>query len=191
MQEEIFIPKQSAKILVVGDIILDQYLYGETSRISPEAPVPIVRVSQQEERPGGAANVALNIASLDMPVTLLGLTGDDEASQRLENILNQHNVSCHFTRQYQVPTITKVRILSQHQQLLRLDYENDNISTYSSNIVDQFEILLADMSLIVLSDYAKGSLRHIEKIIARANKKIYQYSSILNQMILIFIEIRT
>ncbi len=171
MQEEIFIPKQSAKILVVGDIILDQYLYGETSRISPEAPVPVVRVSQQEERPGGAANVALNIASLDMPVTLLGLTGDDEASQRLENILNQHNVSCHFTRQYQVPTITKVRILSQHQQLLRLDYENDNISTYSSNVVDQFEMLLADMSLIVLSDYAKGSLRHIEKIIARANKK--------------------
>ena len=87
MEDIIFKAKKSVKVLVVGDIILDQYIYGETNRISPEAPVPIVKVNHTEERPGGAANVALNVASLDTNTQLLGVTGNDEASKRLENIL--------------------------------------------------------------------------------------------------------
>ena len=89
MQDKIFKPLKSAKVLVVGDIILDEYIYGETSRISPEAPVPIVKVSNTEERPGGAANVALNVSSLGMSVDLLGITGIDKASEQLENILKK------------------------------------------------------------------------------------------------------
>ena len=96
MQDKIFKPLKSAKVLVVGDIILDEYIYGETSRISPEAPVPIVKVSNTEERPGGAANVALNVSSLGMSVDLLGITGIDKASEQLENILTKKNVKCHI-----------------------------------------------------------------------------------------------
>jgi len=98
MQDVIFKTINSAKVLVVGDIILDQYIYGETNRISPEAPVPIVRVKNTEERPAGAANVALNVASLGLNVQLLGITGNDESSTRLENIFKQKNVNCHFIR---------------------------------------------------------------------------------------------
>ena len=125
MQDVIFKTINSAKVLVVGDIILDQYIYGETNRISPEAPVPIVRVKNTEERPGGAANVALNVTSLGLNVQLLGITGNDESSTRLENILKQKNVNCHFIRKDNFPTIIKRRVLSRHQQLIRLDYEND------------------------------------------------------------------
>ena len=98
MQEIVFQPKSTAKVLVVGDIILDQYIYGETNRISPEAPVPVLRVENTEERAGGAANVAINISSLDVSVKLLGITGKDDSSARLEKILTDKGVECHFIK---------------------------------------------------------------------------------------------
>ena len=109
-----FNPQKSVNVLVVGDIILDQYLHGETNRISPEAPVPVVRIKETEERPGGAANVAVNISALDINVKLLGVTGNDEASERLNTLLNQRGVECHFICHDGFPTITKRRVLSQH-----------------------------------------------------------------------------
>ena len=125
MQEIVFQPKNTARVLVVGDIILDQYIYGETNRISPEAPVPVLRVESTEERAGGAANVAINISSLDVSVKLLGITGNDDSSNRLEEILNDKGVECHFIKCDNFTTITKQRVLSRHQQLIRLYYEKE------------------------------------------------------------------
>ena len=171
MQDMIFQPRDTAKVLVVGDIILDQYIYGETHRISPEAPVPIVRVKNTEERPGGAANVAVNVSSLGVKVQLLGITGDDEPSIRLEALLADQNVDCHFIRQNKFPTITKQRVLSQHQQLVRLDYEHGEQSPDISSLVEQYEQLIGTIDIIILSDYAKGSLSRIATLIEKARNK--------------------
>ena len=170
MQEVVFEPVDSVSILVVGDIILDQYIYGETNRISPEAPVPVVRVNETEERPGGAANVAVNISALGIAVQLLGVTGKDEASQRLEKILNDKGVTCHFDRQEGFPTITKRRVISQHQQLIRLDYENEIQKMNTEVLVDKYVSLLESVDVVVLSDYAKGSLGQIETLINKAKQ---------------------
>lgn len=171
MQELVFEPIDSARVLVVGDIILDQYIYGETNRISPEAPVPIVRVKETEERPGGAANVALNISSLGITVQLLGITGKDEASQRLETMLKANDVECHFVHQDGFPTITKQRVLSQHQQLLRLDYENELLEPQTTHLVDKYIELIDSVDVVILSDYAKGSLNQIQTLIKKAREK--------------------
>ena len=171
MEDIIFKAKKSVKVLVVGDIILDQYIYGETNRISPEAPVPIVKVNHTEERPGGAANVALNVASLDTNTQLLGVTGNDEASKRLENILIKKNVKCHFVYQDNHPTTTKRRVLSQHQQLLRLDYENDANTVKTTGLVEKYIELLKQADIVILSDYAKGGLVDIEALIKHAKAK--------------------
>ena len=171
MEDIIFKAKKSVKVLVVGDIILDQYIYGETNRISPEAPVPIVKVNHTEERPGGAANVALNVASLDTNTQLLGVTGNDEASKRLENILIKKNVKCHFVYQDNHPTTTKRRVLSQHQQLLRLDYENDANTVKTTGLVEKYIELLESTDVVILSDYAKGGLVEVESLIKHANEK--------------------
>ena len=170
MQDKIFKPLKSAKVLVVGDIILDEYIYGETSRISPEAPVPIVKVSNTEERPGGAANVALNVSSLGMSVDLLGITGIDKASEQLENILTKKNVKCHFLQNDAFSTVTKKRVVSQHQQLIRLDYEKTEFSNTNS-LFDRYIKLLEGTDIVILSDYAKGSLIDVDKLIKSANKK--------------------
>ncbi|MCP4702314.1 MAG: bifunctional heptose 7-phosphate kinase/heptose 1-phosphate adenyltransferase, partial [Gammaproteobacteria bacterium] len=114
---------ESSRVLVVGDVMLDRYWHGAASRISPEAPVPVVRIAQQEERPGGAANVALNITSLGGQAALLGVTGEDEAADILQASLTKCGVACVFQRLHGVPTITKFRVLSRHQQLIRLDFE--------------------------------------------------------------------
>lgn len=171
MQDVIFKTINSAKVLVVGDIILDQYIYGETNRISPEAPVPVVRVKNIEERPGGAANVALNVASLGLNVQLLGITGNDEFSMRLESILKQKNVNCHFIRKDNFPTIIKRRVLSQHQQLIRLDYENDLNTIKTNSLVEKYIELLESTDVVVLSDYAKGGLVEVERLIKHAREK--------------------
>ena len=170
MQDKIFTPLKSAKVLVVGDIILDEYIYGETSRISPEAPVPIVKVSNTEERPGGAANVALNVSSLGMSVDLLGITGIDKASEQLENILTKKNVKCHFLQNDTFSTVTKKRVVSQHQQLIRLDYEKTEFSNTNS-LFDRYIKLLEGTDIVIFSDYAKGSLIDVDKLIKSANKK--------------------
>ena len=112
-----------AAVLVVGDVMLDRYWHGGTSRISPEAPVPVVKVEQIEDRPGGAANVALNIAALGAPATLLGVTGQDEAAESLRNSLQAVGVKTFFQTIKDQPTIVKLRVMSRHQQLLRMDFE--------------------------------------------------------------------
>ena len=171
MQDTIFKAEKSAKVLVVGDIILDQYVYGETNRISPEAPVPIVKVNNTEERPGGAANVALNVALLGPNTHLLGITGNDEASKRLESILTKKNVKCHFVYQDNYPTITKRRVLSQHQQLIRLDYESDTKTVKIDGFVEKYIELLKQADIVILSDYAKGGLIDIKTLIKHAKVK--------------------
>ncbi len=161
-------PFDSARVLVVGDIILDRYWSGPTQRVSPEAPVPVVRINRIEERPGGAGNVALNVASLGAGVSLLGLTGDDEAADTLDQKLKQAGVECHFSRYAAFPTITKLRILSQHQQLIRLDFEATSIEFDGSRLIEQYKQQLEDADVVILSDYAKGCLKDVEKLIRLA-----------------------
>ena len=125
-----------ARVLVVGDVMLDRYWHGATSRISPEAPVPVVRIGQVEDRPGGAGNVALNIASLGAPAWLIAATGDDEAADALQTRLQAAGVFCDFARMPDAPTITKLRVISQHQQLIRLDHE-EPFRSLSSDILEE------------------------------------------------------
>jgi len=171
MQEIIFKLNRSAKVLVVGDIILDQYIYGETNRISPEAPVPVVRVKNTEERAGGAANVAVNVSSLGVSVQLLGITGKDAFSTRLEKILVDKGVECHFMQQDDFPTITKQRVLSRHQQLIRLDYEKETDTLDTTQLIERYLELIESVDVVILSDYAKGSLEKVQTLIKHANKK--------------------
>jgi len=160
-----FTPDVSAHILVVGDVILDRYVYGETTRISPEAPVPVVLVQKTEDRPGGAGNVAINLSSLGMKVVLVGLVGNDADAATLERILLDARVTCRFTRQAGFPTITKLRVLSQHQQLLRLDYEANSDAADGDALFAVFLAEINNADVAVLSDYAKGCLQNVQSYI--------------------------
>jgi D-beta-D-heptose 7-phosphate kinase/D-beta-D-heptose 1-phosphate adenosyltransferase len=158
------------RVLVVGDLMLDRYWHGGTSRISPEAPVPVVHVNQSEDRPGGAGNVALNIAALGAKVTVVGPTGDDEAANTLEACLNAAKVDCKFTRFADSPTVTKLRVLSRHQQLIRLDFEEGFDSADFSQMLEEFKQQLPEADAVVLSDYGKGALRNSIELIELARK---------------------
>jgi len=162
-------PFSQAHVIVVGDIMLDKYLHGETARISPEAPVPIVRVQQSEERPGGAGNVALNLTALDCQASLFGLCGDDEAGHLLENKLSAAGIKC-FLQRDTIPTITKLRVLSQHQQLIRLDFEETLPKVQMSSLLENFKQQLANAQAVILSDYAKGMLADPQPFIELANQ---------------------
>lgn len=157
-----------ARVLVVGDVMLDRYWYGGTSRISPEAPVPVVNVANDEERVGGAGNVALNVASLGGQGTVLGLVGDDEPASALRHQLEQHGVSCAFETVPGSHTITKLRVLSRNQQLIRLDFEDGFPQVDPARIQALFESLLSDIDVVVMSDYAKGCLRDKRALIEAA-----------------------
>lgn len=159
-----------AKVLVLGDVMLDRYWYGPTSRISPEAPVPVVKVDQIEERPGGAANVAMNIAALGAGVRLVGLTGMDDAAARLNQLLHKAGVYCDFVGMSAYPTITKLRVLSRNQQLLRLDFEQDFGNSEAQPLLDRIEQQLAHTGVLVLSDYAKGALAAVQPMIQLARR---------------------
>ncbi len=159
---------ERACILVVGDVMLDRYWSGQTSRISPEAPVPVVHVNANEERPGGAANVALNIASLGGQAVLLGYVGNDEAGRSLANTLQAHGVQTHFVALDTAPTITKLRVLSRHQQLIRLDFEEGFAGQDHAPLFSQFSALLESADVVVLSDYRKGTLERARELIALA-----------------------
>ncbi|GHF85226.1 bifunctional D-glycero-beta-D-manno-heptose-7-phosphate kinase/D-glycero-beta-D-manno-heptose 1-phosphate adenylyltransferase HldE [Thalassotalea marina] len=161
---------KNASVLVVGDIMLDRYWYGPTQRISPEAPVPVVKIDQHEDRPGGAANVALNIASIGGKVSLAGITGEDEASQTLATNLNAMNIACRFVSDKQVPTITKLRVMSRNQQLIRLDFEQSLAQVDKSALEQSVEQLVAQHDVLLLSDYNKGTLSNVESLIALAKK---------------------
>jgi D-beta-D-heptose 7-phosphate kinase/D-beta-D-heptose 1-phosphate adenosyltransferase len=159
-----------ARVLVVGDIMLDRYWYGPTQRISPEAPVPVVKIQQDEDRPGGAANVALNIASLNGNVTLAGITGEDEASSTLKTHLSAMNIDCQFLQSSAHPTITKLRVLSRNQQLLRLDFEESFAEIDKQPLIEQTKALVANHDLLLLSDYDKGTLSDVQALIKAANE---------------------
>ena len=159
----------SAKVLVVGDVMLDRYWSGPTMRISPEAPVPVVKVEHNEERPGGAANVALNIAALGAKARLLGLTGDDEAATALQDKMQGVGVDCDFVRLSSHPTITKLRVMSRNQQLLRLDFEDSFGPHDAAPLTEKARAALVHAGVIVLSDYAKGALTQVQALIQAAN----------------------
>jgi D-beta-D-heptose 7-phosphate kinase/D-beta-D-heptose 1-phosphate adenosyltransferase len=161
-----------AQVLVVGDVMLDRYWHGPTGRISPEAPVPIVKVEQIEERPGGAANVALNVAALGGKAKLIGLVGNDEAAKALAKGLESVHVTTDFVTLDNFPTITKLRVLSRHQQLLRLDFEEAFHDVDSAPILAKMQAgLVAKNSVVILSDYAKGSLADAQKMIQLAKQQ--------------------
>lgn len=158
-------------LLVIGDVMLDRYWHGNTARISPEAPVPIVHVKQQAAQPGGAGNVALNIASLGAKATLLGIVGDDEAGRMIEQFLVEKHIYCQFLTVPQIPTITKLRVLSQHQQLLRLDFEETFPPAAShTDLVEKAKNQYANAAVIILSDYAKGTLTNPQSFIQLARQ---------------------
>ncbi|ACT05679.1 rfaE bifunctional protein [Dickeya chrysanthemi Ech1591] len=157
-----------AGVLVVGDVMLDRYWYGPTSRISPEAPVPVVKVDTIEERPGGAANVAMNIAALGAGSRLVGLTGIDDAARALSAKLNEVNVKCDFVSVPTHPTITKLRVLSRNQQLIRLDFEEGFDNVDPQPMIERIQQALPNIGALVLSDYAKGALVHVQSMIQTA-----------------------
>lgn len=158
----------AARVLVAGDVMLDRYWFGATARISPEAPVPVVHVRRAEERPGGAGNVALNLASLGASCTLLGVTGDDAVADTLTALTAKYGVHGHFTRLKTAATITKLRVLSRQQQLIRLDFEESFGSFSSAPLLPEFSQQLADVQVVVLSDYGKGSLASVQELISAA-----------------------
>ncbi|MDG2944105.1 bifunctional D-glycero-beta-D-manno-heptose-7-phosphate kinase/D-glycero-beta-D-manno-heptose 1-phosphate adenylyltransferase HldE [Bisgaard Taxon 10/6] len=159
-----------AKVLVLGDVMLDRYWFGATDRISPEAPVPVVRVKANEERAGGAANVAMNIASLNVPVRLLGLTGNDEAGDALTALLENQKIHCDFVKLDSHPTITKLRILSRHQQLLRLDFEENFNNVHSDHLLVKLKSAVKNIGALILSDYGKGTLNDVQHMIQIARQ---------------------
>ena len=158
----------SARLVIVGDVMLDRYWHGSTSRISPEAPVPVVKVENDEYRAGGAGNVALNVASLGATANLIGLVGQDKAAQRLTEKLIAGGVQCFLVDVPEHPTITKLRVISRHQQLIRLDFENDFAKVTSPAIEELFAIQLDEAKAVVLSDYGKGTLAQVAALIGAA-----------------------
>jgi len=165
------------KILVVGDLMLDRYWHGPTSRISPEAPVPVVKIEESEERAGGAGNVALNIAALNSTPSLVGLTGQDEPASILKNRLTNQGVNCRFVEIPGCTTITKLRILSRHQQLIRLDFEdgffsgNEQDADSVKHLLQVYQSQLAAHDVVLFSDYQKGTLRDLPELIALAKQQ--------------------
>jgi D-beta-D-heptose 7-phosphate kinase/D-beta-D-heptose 1-phosphate adenosyltransferase len=157
-------------ILVVGDLMLDRYYSGDTRRISPEAPVPVVRVEQMQGRAGGAGNVALNIRELGGSVTVLGFIGNDDTGNELLACLTDAGVNCKVERTDQARTITKLRVLSRHQQLIRLDFEDDFTALDSQSLLSRYEELLTDIDVVVLSDYGKGTLTDCNQYIRLARQ---------------------
>lgn len=156
------------RILVVGDVMLDRYWTGATDRISPEAPVPVVHVGAHEERPGGAANVAVNLATLGADVDLLGLVGADAEAARLGDMLAAAGIGNALVECAGAPTVTKLRVLSRHQQLLRMDFENGFGAEAAAALAERFEAAVANASLVIASDYAKGALLDIPRLVAAA-----------------------
>lgn len=156
---------RKARVLVVGDVMLDRYWFGEVSRISPEAPVPVVHVQRSEERPGGAANVARNAAALGASCSLLSVVGNDEPAQALEALLAADGVKSHLHRDPTLSTTIKLRVLGRQQQLLRIDFENQPSHDVLHEKLEAFKALLPEHDVVVLSDYGKGGLEHVQEMI--------------------------
>jgi rfaE bifunctional protein kinase chain/domain len=153
------------RLLVVGDVMLDRYWFGQVGRISPEAPVPVVLVERREERPGGAANVARNAAALGADVELLAVVGQDEAGDCLARLIDAEGIRGRLHRDGSVPTTVKLRVIGRQQQLLRIDFETTPSHEVLNAKLADFERSVAACDLVILSDYAKGTLVHIERMI--------------------------
>jgi rfaE bifunctional protein kinase chain/domain len=158
------------RILVAGDVMLDRYWFGEVNRISPEAPVPIVRVERREERLGGAANVARNAVALGIETSLLGVIGEDEAGRNVETLLNEVGIRSYLNHDPSISTIIKLRVIGRQQQLIRIDFEEKPTEQILQDKLSRFNSLIAEHDVIVLSDYAKGSLVNIATMIAHAKQ---------------------
>lgn len=162
----ISIPDFSAtRVVVAGDVMLDRYLFGSTGRISPEAPVPVVHVHETDDRPGGAANVAVNLASLGVATRLVGVVGNDAAADSLASIMGEHGIACDFARADDRPTITKTRVQSRGQQLIRLDQENA-AAMPGDAVTSALRSALEGAGAVILSDYGKGALADVSAMIA-------------------------
>jgi rfaE bifunctional protein kinase chain/domain len=162
------------RLLVVGDVMLDRYWFGDTKRISPEAPVPIVQVGKIDERLGGAANVARNVAALGAQTTILGIAGNDEPGKRVVELLKASGVDSQLEIDAKVPTIVKLRVIARQQQLIRLDFEETPSEQALAHKLERFEKLVGSADVVILSDYGKGALGQVAHMIeqARAQKKV-------------------
>lgn len=158
------------RILVVGDVMLDRYWFGDVNRISPEAPVPIVRVERREERLGGAANVARNAVALGVDTGLLGVVGKDEASTIIDQLLADAGIQNYLNQDSSISTIIKLRVIGRQQQLLRIDFEEKPNEKVLLDKLSRYTKLIAEYDVIVLSDYAKGSLVNVAEMILAANQ---------------------
>jgi rfaE bifunctional protein kinase chain/domain len=161
------------KVLVVGDVMLDRYWFGDVNRISPEAPVPIAKIGKIEDRPGGAANVARNIASLGGNVTLLSVVGNDEPAKALTKLLDSQRVTTYLKIDPLISTIVKLRVLAKNQQLIRIDFEELPSHEILAEVLDTYTSIIDDYEVVILSDYGKGGLSHTIKMIeiAKAHGK--------------------
>ncbi len=157
-----------ARVLVVGDAMLDRYLFGEVERISPEAPVPVVRVTKDEHRLGGAANVALNVKALGPAVMLITVVGDDEPAKRLERLLKTQAVEVILGRDPKLFTCVKLRVIGRAQQLVRVDFENQPDHEVLADMLSDFARVLPQYDAVLFSDYGKGGLTHIPRMIELA-----------------------
>ncbi len=169
--EVIRLPNFKGRVTVVGDVMLDRYWYGSSNRISPEAPVPVVNVDRYENRAGGAANVALNLASLGIECDLVGIVGQDEAGQTLEQLLKDKNIDPRFIVSEELPTITKLRILSRHQQLLRVDFEKGYDKVDQGSLLSTLRKCMRDTKVVICSDYGKGALSSVQTMIQECRSK--------------------
>ena len=159
---------QQAHVLIVGDVMLDRYWYGAVDRISPEAPVPVVRVTREEERLGGCANVAFNVVTLGAQASLLSVLGDDDNGKRLSQLAASSGIQAHWGRDAQLKTTVKLRIIGRQQQLLRADFENEPQSEVLASQSQLFESLLGQHQAVLFSDYGKGGLTHVADMITKA-----------------------
>lgn len=159
---------KQAHVLIVGDVMLDRYWYGAVDRISPEAPVPVVRVTREEERLGGCANVAFNVVSLGAQASLLSVLGDDDNGVRLSRLVEKSGIQAHWGRDAQLQTTVKLRIIGRQQQLLRADFENEPQSEVLASQTALFHTLLPSHQAVLFSDYGKGGLTHVADMIAAA-----------------------
>lgn len=158
----------ASRVLVVGDVMLDRYWFGDATRISPEAPVPVAHITRMEERAGGAANVARNIASLGGKATILSVVGDDEAGTALERLMQQDGIQASLKRDGKISTTIKLRVVARQQQLIRLDFEDNPGHEVLAAKLDEYQSLLAAHDVVILSDYGKGGLTHVTRMIELA-----------------------
>ncbi|MBC7404225.1 MAG: D-glycero-beta-D-manno-heptose-7-phosphate kinase [Cytophaga sp.] len=161
---------QVKRMLVVGDVMLDRYWFGDVNRISPEAPVPVVLIRKSEERLGGAANVARNAVALGIDAGLLGVIGQDEAGNIVEDLLRESGIQSYLNRDQAISTIIKLRVIGRQQQLLRIDFEEKPTAPVLRDKLTRFNALMSDYDVIVFSDYAKGSLVNIAAMISNAKQ---------------------